>query len=75
MLWALIWVVLALAAAGVFFLVGRNLWRKAAALVHELGAAADQLAQATERIEHLAEHAAERPPDVRSQGSSPRQQR
>jgi hypothetical protein len=71
----LIWVVLALGAAGVFFLVGRNLWRKAAALVHELGTAADRFAQATERIEHLAEHPAEPPPDVRSQGRRPRQQR
>ena len=30
MLWVLVWVVLVLAAAGVFFLLGRDLWRKAA---------------------------------------------
>jgi hypothetical protein len=74
-LWALIWIVLALAAAAVFFLVGRDLWRKAVALVHELGAAADRLAEASDRIERLTERASERPTDVRSQSRRPPQQR
>ena len=74
MLWFLVWLVLVLAAAGVFVLLGRALWRKARALARELGEATDRLTEITDRLSSLEPH----PPassDVRSQGSFPRQQR
>ena len=39
MIWVAVWAVLLLAAATVFFLLGRDLWRKAKALTRELGTA------------------------------------
>lgn len=74
MLWVLVWVVLVLAAAAVFFLLGRDLWRKARALTRELGTASDRLAQIADRI-HPDSPYSGAPRDVRSQGSIPRQQR
>jgi hypothetical protein len=53
--WVLIWVVLVLAAAGVFFLLGRDLWRKARALTRELGVATDRLTEVTDRLAELSE--------------------
>ena len=53
MLWVLVWVVLVLAAAGVFFLLGRDLWRKARALTRELGVATDRLSEVSERLADL----------------------
>jgi hypothetical protein len=41
--WTLLWVVLVAGAGVVFFVLGRSLWRKAAALLGELGEAADRL--------------------------------
>jgi hypothetical protein len=52
-LWVLVWVVLVLAAAGVFFLLGRDLWRKARALTRELGVATDRLTEVTDRLADL----------------------
>jgi hypothetical protein len=52
--WFLVWVVLVLAAAGVFFLLGRDLWRKARALTRELGVATDRLAEVSDRLADLA---------------------
>jgi hypothetical protein len=52
-LWVLVWVVLVLAAAGVFFLLGRDLWRKARALTRELGVASDRLTEVTDRLADL----------------------
>ncbi len=82
MRWFLLWSVLVLAAAGVFFLLGRNLWRTSRALVRDLGAAADRLDVLTERLTELdeAREASQNPTptgtgDVRSPGSGPRQQR
>jgi hypothetical protein len=54
MIWFGTWVVLVLAAAGVFFLLGRDLWRKARALTRELGAATDRLGQVSDRLSDLA---------------------
>ena len=53
MLWVLVWVVLVLAAAGVFFLLGRDLWRKAGALTRELGVATDRLSEVSDRLADL----------------------
>ena len=52
-LWVLVWVVLVLAAAGVFFLLGRDLWRKATALTRELGVATDRLSEVSDRLADL----------------------
>jgi hypothetical protein len=73
-LWVLVWVVLVLAAAGVLFLLGRDLWRKARALTRELGQATDRLTEITDRLSSLDAHQSGHS-DVRSQGSYPRQQR
>jgi hypothetical protein len=54
-LWVLVWLVLALAAAGVLFLLGRDLWRKARALTRELGVATDRLSEVTDRLAELSE--------------------
>jgi hypothetical protein len=54
-LWVLVWVVLLLAAAGVFFLLGRDLWRKARALSRELGIATDRLSEVSDRLAELSE--------------------
>lgn len=84
MLWFLLWTVLVLGAAGVFFLLGRDLWRKAKALVGELTTATERLTEIGDRLADLdqAAPAADQrrspgvqPGDVRSLGSSPRQQR
>ena len=55
MLWVLVWLVLALAAASVLFLLGRDLWRKARALTRELGVATDRLSEVTDRLAELSE--------------------
>lgn len=84
MLWFLLWTVLVLGAAGVFFLLGRDLWRKSKALVRELSAATDQLTELGDRLADLDQHTSSGNPrngpsvqvrDVRSPSSSPRQQR
>ena len=84
MLWFLLWTALVLGAAGVFFLLGRDLWRKSTALVGELTTATDRLTEIGDRLATLDQAA---PPgnsrnspsvqvgDVGSPGSSPRQQR
>jgi len=54
-LWLLVWLVLALAAAGGFFLLGRDLWRKARALTRELGVATDRLTEITDRLAELSD--------------------
>ena len=43
------------AAAGAFFLLGRDLWRKARALTRELGVATDRLTEVTDRLAELSE--------------------
>ena len=71
MLWVLVWVVLVLAAALVFFLLGRRLWRQARALTAELGTATERLTELTDRLAELepAPVAGDGQPDgVRSQG-------
>ena len=90
MLWFLLWTVLVLGAAGVFFLLGRDLWRKSKALVRELTTATDRLTELGDRLGDLDTHDMPGPAtkpgnarngpgvqvgDVRSPGSSPRQQR
>jgi hypothetical protein len=83
-LWFLLWAVLVLGAAGLFFLLGRDLWRKSKALARELTAATDRLTELGDRLAGL-DHGAQtgnqrnapgaQVGDVRSPGSSPRQQR
>jgi hypothetical protein len=83
-LWFLLWTVLVLGAAGVFFLLGRDLWRKSKALVSELTAVTDRLTELGDRLADLDQAAPARNDgirpgvqvsDVGSPGSSPRQQR
>ena len=78
MRWILLWTVLVLGAAGLFFLLGRDLWRKAKALFRELGTATERFGALTQRLEDLQAGQSRPDPapgDVRSQGSSPRPQR
>jgi hypothetical protein len=86
-LWFLLWTVLVLGAAGVFFVLGRDLWRKGKALAAELTTATDRLTELSDRLSELDgagggaatpnswNGTAGRVGDVRSPGSSPRQQR
>jgi hypothetical protein len=60
--WTLLWVVLVVGALGVFFLVGRSLWRKGSALASELGAAADRLSAVADELGTLTEKSG--PPDL-----------
>src|SRR5690554_2006288 len=55
MLWFTVWTLLVAGALVTFFLVGRDLWRKA----KRLGAAADEAAQALGRLEELVAEAQE----------------
>ena len=75
MRWFLLWAVLVLGAAGVFFLIGRDLWRKSKALFGELDTASERFGALTDRLEDLQADQSRQGPaprDVRSQGSSPR---
>lgn len=60
MFWALLWVVLVLAAAGIFALLGRSLWRKAKALTAEVGVATRRLEQVSTSLADLADQSAKR---------------
>jgi hypothetical protein len=53
--WILIWVLVLLGTAAVFAVLGRSLYRKAGALVLELGRAGDEFAAVAERLEALEE--------------------
>lgn len=71
MLWVLVWVLLVLGAALVFFLLGRRLWRQIKALTAELSTATDRLTVLTDRLAELETApvaGAERADGVRSQG-------
>lgn len=57
--WTLLWIVLVTAALGVFFLVGRSLWRKGMALLTELGTASDRLASVADELDTLNASAAQ----------------
>jgi hypothetical protein len=52
-LWVLLWVLLVLGAALVFFLLGRRLWRQVKALTAELSTATDRLTELTDRLAEL----------------------
>ena len=56
MVWVLIWLVLALGAAAVLFLIGRRLWRQLTALTAELRTASDRLAEISDRLGQLDAH-------------------
>lgn len=49
--WTLLWAVLLAGAGFVFFRIGLSLWRKAAALLTELGAAAERLSAVSAELE------------------------
>jgi hypothetical protein len=77
-LWALLWIVLGLGAVLVLFLVGRRLWRKAQALISEMGTASERLGAVAAALEELADptHPPEPPPPpVRQARGASRRQR
>ena len=49
--WTLLWIVLVLVAGGVLYLAARRLFRQGAALVRELGEAAELLSEVTRALE------------------------
>jgi hypothetical protein len=55
--WTLLWVVLVLGSLWVLFLLGRSLWRKAAALLSELETASERLAAVSAQLDALGERA------------------
>ncbi len=75
MIWVAVWAVLLLTAAVAFFLLGRDLWRKAKALTRELGTASDRLAQIADQLDDLDPHPRDDVSVVRSQSTSRRLQR
>jgi hypothetical protein len=52
-LWVLIWLALAVGAAGFLFLMLRQLWRKLRDLFTELGTATERLSAVAEELERL----------------------
>ncbi|MDQ1626058.1 MAG: hypothetical protein QOJ49_1556 [Actinomycetota bacterium] len=64
-MWALLWFVLVIAAAGLFALLGIRLFRQAKALVRELSAVSDRLAQVSEAVTHMAPPTTSQRPDSR----------
>jgi hypothetical protein len=64
-MWALLWFVLVLGAAGLFALLGVRLFRQAKALVRELSAVSDRLAQVSEAVTHMAPPTTSQRPDSR----------
>ncbi|MDQ1602880.1 MAG: hypothetical protein QOE01_725 [Actinomycetota bacterium] len=78
MLWALLWTVLGLGALVVLFLVVRRTWRKARALISEMGTASDRLAAVAAvaaAIEELADPAQHEPLASRSRRPRTRRRR
>ena len=75
MLWALLWTVLGLGALVVLFLVVRRTWRKARALIAEMGTASDRLAAVAAAIEELTDTAQPEPPAALSQRATTRRRR
>jgi hypothetical protein len=75
MIWVAVWAVLLLGAALMFFLLGRDLWRKAKALTRELGTATDRLSQIADQLEDLDPSTRDGATAVRSQGTSRPHQR
>jgi hypothetical protein len=73
--WTLLWVVLVLGAGFVFFVLGRSLWRKASALLGELGEAADRLSVVSAELGAMASTAAPEEPAVFADPAELRRQR
>ena len=71
--WVLIWLALLMAAGAVFAAIGLSLWRKAGALVVELGTAAERLGAVSEGLQQISEATAD--PAVFSDPSKLRQER
>ncbi len=62
--WLCVWVVLVTGSAGVLFWLLRSLWRKAAALAHEFGQAAQQLEAVSHQLEQLSSALAPTDPEL-----------
>jgi hypothetical protein len=73
--WTLLWTVLVLGAGFFGFRVGLSLWRKASALLTELGAAADRLSAVSAELETLARAEPEPEPAVFADPAELRRQR
>jgi hypothetical protein len=59
--WVLIWAVLLVGSAGVFFLLGRSLWRKLKAVTRELALASERLGAVSDGLQELAQRSAAEP--------------
>ena len=73
--WTLLWVVLVAGALLGLFLVGRSLWRKASALLTELGAAANRLSVVSAELSAMAATANPEEPAVFADPAELRRQR
>lgn len=73
--WVLIWVVLVLAALGVFAVLGLGLWRRVKLLLSELSVASDRFAEISAKLEAVAERAEPREPAVFTDPLELRQER
>jgi hypothetical protein len=73
--WTVLWILLVLGAGLVFFVLGRSLWRKASALLGELGAAADRLQVVSAELGAVAATSTPEEPAVFTDPSELRRQR
>ena len=73
--WTLLWVVLVIGAGVVFFVLGRSLWRKASALLGELGEAADRLSVVSAELGAMAGTGAPEEPAIFADPTELRRQR
>jgi hypothetical protein len=73
--WTLLWAVLVLGSGWLFFVLGRSLWRKASALLTELGTASQRLAEVSAQLEAFGTRAPAEEPAVFADPATLRRER
>jgi hypothetical protein len=59
--WVLLWGAIVVGAGGLFFVLGRGVWRQGRSLVTELGTASERFGAVMEQVDALGEQVTERP--------------
>ena len=63
--WVVLWVVLLLGAGGVFAVLGRRLWKKAKALIAEIGTSSERLTAVLTQLNDLTDQSNDPRPNPR----------